>query len=145
MLFQQFEERISLLLDVSVAFFFNAFQLLFEGIEEAFLMKTFIDSGNVRLVFVFENVSSKVLDFVNHVPRLVVLHGIGYVFHNPVEHGRLAVEFLYHFVDGLLFNLNVVQGHRQVRVQFQFACQIAQDGLEKLVDGLHSEVVEVVE
>ena len=95
-------------------------------------------------IFLVEDVAGKAFHFVRHVPTLVVGNALVDVVEQPGQYGRGRGELLDEAVHRQAQYLVVVQLDVQVGAQLQFAGQVAHDGLEEGVDGLHAEAAVVV-
>ena len=99
----------------------------------------------VVLEVVLEDVHPKRLQFTDDIPRLVVGHVLIDELHDPFQYFVVGMERLYHPVDRLFLHLPVIQFHTQVGVEPQLPGEVSQHTLEKGVDGLHAEILVVVE
>ena len=97
------------------------------------------------LVVVAKDVTAKVLDLGDDVPRLIVLYVLHDVFQDPLQHDVGGGEVADELVDGEFFHLVVVESDTEVGGEVELTRHIPEHTLEEGVDGLHTEVVVVVE
>ena len=143
--FQGVKERVRIFLHALLTILANLAELLGIGLYEPGLVDYLLQGLALRLVIVAEDGLAELLHLSDDVPGTVVANLLHDVAQQPLQHDVGVRQRVNHQVDGLFFHLTVVQTDAQVGRQVQFACQIAQHTLEKGVDGLHAEVVVVVQ
>ena len=114
-------------------------------LEEAFLVHLLFELSAHALVFIVEDGSPEALDLRDDVPRLVITDVVHDILQYPLQHHVCSTQVCDKLIDGHLFHLIVVEADAEVIGQVEFASHIAQYALEEGVDGLHAEVVVVVQ
>ena len=85
------------------------------------------------------------LDLSDHIPRLIVGDVLHNVFQQPLEDDICRMEVFNQFVNGEFLYLGVIESDAKISGEVQFSCKIAEHPLEKGVDGLHAEIIVVME
>ena len=114
-------------------------------LEEAFLVHLLFELSAHALVFILEDGASEALDLRDDVPRLIIADVVHDILQYPLQHHVRSAQVCDELIDGHLFHLVVVEADAQVVGQVEFASHVAQHALEEGVDGLHAEVVVVIQ
>ena len=139
--FKLFPERLHLLQRLR----FQFLQRLLVQLHHLRFAQAFPQSVSLLQVTLVEDVPSEALDFVRHVPALVVGDAFVDVVQQPAHHRCVRCQLLDEAVHRLVQYLRVVQFDVQVRAQLQFAGQVPHHRLEERVDCLHPEAAVVVQ
>ena len=94
---------------------------------------------------VTEDGFAKVLDLTDDIPRLIVRDIFHDVFQQPLQDYVCGMKVFNQMVDGEFFYLSVIEFDAQVGGQIEFSCQVTKHRLKKSIDGLHAEIIIVVE
>ena len=141
---QNVEEQSSLVHNLRLSLIAQFAQFRSVLLEESLLKQFLVKQFAVGLIEFTEYVLAELLYLSYHVPVLVVLHILVYIVHNPCQELVVLRKIVYQIVNGITFNLVVVQFHAQVGSKGQFASQVAQYTLKERVDSLDTEVAVVV-
>ena len=89
--------------------------------------------------------TAELFDLSDDVPRFVVGDVLHDVSQDPLEHGIGGAEVSDELVDSEFLHLIVVEANAQVGGEVELTGHVPHDTLEEGVDGLHTEVVVVIE
>ena len=97
------------------------------------------------LVVVAEYSAPELLHLSDDVPRTVVADGLHNILQQPLQHDIGMRQRVDEPVDGLFLHLDIIETNAQVGSQVELPSQVPQHTLEECVDGLHTEIVVVVQ
>ena len=143
--FERIKEGSSNFIKLLFGLFSDAFHLLLEILKEAFFFHALRQLVGIIFVIVTEDMLTERLDLPDYVPAFVVGDVFLDVFHDPEEQFVGVFQTLDEFIHGLLLHLVVIESDAEVGSQIQLSCQVSQHALKEGVDGLHVEVVVVVD
>ena len=115
------------------------------SLEETLLFHLLLQRLTHVFVFVLEDGTPKAFDLGDHVPRLLVRDALHDIFEDPLQQHVSSAQVGYQLIYRQLFHLLVVEAYLQICRQVELPCHVPQHTLEEGVDGLHAEVVVVVQ
>ena len=117
----------------------------FVVVKELIILKHLLHPASILLEVLLEDVATKGLYLAYHVPVLAVSHVVVDIVHHDLLQLLVIGYGIDHLIHGLIHHLLCVQPHSEVGGQHQFLSQVSQHILEERINGLHPEVMVVVQ